>query len=288
MNTAVITGATSGIGFAIAKRLLNIGWRVVIVGRSHDNTQKAYEALKKAYPEGEIAAFFADLMNLREVHRVADEIIKYLNEQCDGKLHILINNAGAVRAWYTTTEEGYEQQFALNHLAGFLLTHRLMGALKKAGGRMIITGSGSHKHYNIRFNDVMYQRRRYSCLGAYKQSKLCNLLFAGEFNTRFKQDGVRAYVVDPGLVSTDIGFKQSSSVVRFVWAWRKSKGIAPEKAAQSYEFLCGLPYAPDGLYYLDSKQAPYDKRADNQAYRTNLFEMSLQLCGITDYGEGNV
>ena len=286
MNTAVITGATSGIGFAVAKTLLNVGWRVLVVGRSQENTQHAVAELKKAYPDGELTAFYGDFMHQREVNRVADEIIAYLNANCDGRLQVLINNAGAVRAWYTTTEEGYEQQFALNHLSGFLLTHRLMGALKRAGGRMIITGSGSHKHYKIRWDDVMYHRRRYSCLGAYKQSKLCNLLFAGEFNKRHEKDGVRAYVVDPGLVSTDIGFKQSSALVRAVWAMRKAKGIPPEKAAQTYGFLCELPYSPAGLYYLDLRQAAYDKRADNQADREKLFDLSLELCGIAEFGEG--
>ena len=285
MKTAVITGATSGIGFAAAKRLLDSGWRVLLVGRSQGNTQKALAELKKTYPSGEMATFYGDLMHQREVNRVAHEINEYLAANCEGRLDILVNNAGAVRAWYTTTEEGFEQQFALNHLAGFLLTHRLMKALKKAGGRMILTGSGSHKHYAIRWDDVMYQRRRYSCLGAYKQSKLCNLLFAGEFNARYGMDGVRAYVVDPGLVSTDIGFKQSSGLVRAVWAMRKSKGIPPEKAAQTYGFLSELSYAPAGLYYLDSKQAVYDKRADRQADREKLFDMSLHLCGITAFGE---
>jgi len=285
MKTAVITGATSGIGFAVAQRLLHAGWHVLLVGRSRENTQRALSELKKNFPAGKIAAFYGDLMHQREVNCVASEINDYLAANSEGRLDVLVNNAGAVRSWYTTTEEGFEQQFALNHLASFLLTHRLMGALKKAGGRMILTGSGSHKHYAIRWDDVMYQRRRYSCLGAYKQSKLCNLLFAGEFNTRYGKDGIRAYVVDPGLVSTDIGFKQSSSLVRVVWAMRKRKGIPPEKAAQTYGFLCDLSYAPTGLYYLDSRQAVYDKKADRQADREKLFDMSLKLCGITAFGE---
>jgi hypothetical protein len=82
-----------------------------------------------------------------------------------------------VRSWYTTTEEGYEQQFALNHLAGFLLTQQLLPFLKRANGRVILTGSGSHKHMRMRWNDVMFSNG-YNPLLAYKQSKLCNMLFA--------------------------------------------------------------------------------------------------------------
>ena len=71
-------------------------------------------------------------MQQREVIRISEEITSYLNDKCDGKLYALINNAGCVRSWYMTTEEGYEQQFALNHLAGFLLTYKLLPALIKA------------------------------------------------------------------------------------------------------------------------------------------------------------
>ncbi len=285
MKTAVITGATSGIGFAVAKKLLELGWRVLLVGRTRENCEKAMSALGKAYPDGEMACFFGDLMHQREVNRVAYELNSYLDVHCDGCLQVLINNAGAVRAWYATTEEGYEQQFALNHLAGFLLTHHLMGALKKAGGKVILTGSGSHKHYSIRWDDIMYQRRRYSCLGAYKQSKLCNLLFAGEFNRLHEKDGVRAYVVDPGLVSTDIGFKQSSGLVRAVWSMRKRSGIPPETAALTYGFLCDSSFEETGLYYLNSRKAPYDRRADKPEDKVKLFAMSEKLCGIVAFGE---
>ncbi len=285
MNTAVITGATSGIGFAVAKKLLDMDWRVLLIGHTKDNCDKAQAKLRGLFPKGEIAFFHGDLMHQREVNRVAGELNGYLDEHCEGCLQVLINNAGAVRTWYTTTEEGYEQQFALNHLAGFLLTHRLMGALKKAGGRLILTGSGSHKHYNIRWDDMMYQKRRYSCLGAYKQTKLCNLLFAGEFNSRYDKEGVRAYVVDPGLVGTDIGFKQTSGLVRAVWSMRKRQGIPPETAARTYGYLCNPSFAENGLYYLNSKQAPYDRRADRPADRAKLFDMSEKLCGIDAFGE---
>jgi len=152
-------------------------------------------------------------------------------------LDVLINNVGGVRSWYATTDEGYEQQFALNHLAGFLMTYRLVQYLKRCAGLMILTGSNSHKHIKINWQDIMY-KRRYSCLKAYKQSKLCNLLFATEFNRRFIKDGIRAYVVDPGLVNTDIGTKQTSGIVPLFWSLRKRYGVTPSVAAETYAFLC--------------------------------------------------
>ncbi len=277
MNTAVITGATSGIGYAAAKKLLEMGWRVLLVGRTEENCKKALGELRGLHPDGEMASFSGDLSQQREVLRVAGEIRGYLNDHCGGCLQVLISNAGGVRAWYATTQEGYEQQFALNHLAGFLMTHALLGALKKAGGRVIITGSGSHKHCNIRWDDLMYQRRRYSCLGAYKQSKLCNMLFAKEFNRRYNQQGIRAYVVDPGLVKTDIGLKQTNGLVRFVWRLRQRGGIMPEEAARTYGYISAPSFGETELYYKDSKPVPYDRRADRADDGKRLFELSEKL-----------
>ena len=284
MHTAIVTGATSGIGLAVSKALAADGWRVVLLGRTPEKGGQALAEIRALHPNAELAYFHADLMQQQQVLQVADQLTAYLDSRCEGCLHALINNAGAVRAWYTTTQEGYEQQFALNHLAGFLLTHRLMPALKKGRGRMILTGSGSHKHCRVHWEDAMYQRRRYNPLGAYKQSKLCNLLFAAEFNHRFVKDGVRAYVVDPGLVRTDIGFKQTGGLVSLVWAWRKAQGVPPEIPAQTYAFLCKPPFAETSLYYYDRKPAAYDRHADDPAAQKRLFDWSEKLCGLSSFG----
>jgi len=280
MKTAIVTGATSGIGLAAVKALACEGWRVLLVGHTPEKGAPALAAIRDSFPQAEAAYFSADLMQQRQVHRLAEELIAYLNRHCGGKLDALINNAGAVSRWYTTTEEGYEQQFAVNHLSGFLLTHLLMEALIRGGGRVLITGSGSHRHCRVHWDDVMYQRRRYSLLGAYKQSKLCSLLFAAEFNRRHLAQGVRAYVVDPGLVSTDIGFKQTGGLPKLVWAMRKAQGTAPEVPAKTYAYLCAAPEGETELYYYACKPAPYDRHAKNAADQRRLYALSEKLCGI--------
>ncbi|NCU26471.1 SDR family NAD(P)-dependent oxidoreductase, partial [Candidatus Nomurabacteria bacterium] len=156
LKTVVVTGATSGIGLAVARVLAARGFYVIGVG----SNQKSCD--REAYSRP---------------HRL--------------------------RSRYMTTEEGYEHQFALNHLAGFMLTHELMPNLMKAGGRVIMTGSASHMGAKIIWDDVM-MAKRYSPLKAYKQTKLCSMLFAKALNDRYAAHGVHAYVVDPGLVKTDI------------------------------------------------------------------------------------
>lgn len=95
-----------------------------------------------------------------------------------------------------------------------------------------MTGSQSHRGARVHWNDVML-RHRYDPLTAYKQSKLCNLLFAKGLNDRYAALGIHAYVVDPGLVHTDIGDK-AGGIAGLVWRFRKTHGAAPEIPAQTY------------------------------------------------------
>lgn len=283
MKTAVITGATSGIGYAAAKALLERGWRIIGVGRTKDHSDEALAELKKAVPGADIAFVCADLAQQSCVNRAADELCSMLDEY-GGRLDAFISNAGGVRNWYTTTEQGYELQFALNYLAGFLLTHRLLKYLKAAGGKVILTCSNSHKHAKMRWNDIMLEKR-YNPLSAYKQSKYAQMLFACEFNRWYRKEGVRAYVADPGLVNTGIGSKQTGGITKAFWELRRRRGAMPEKAAQTYVYLC--ENEPVGLYFRDKRACRYDKRADNPEYGKRLFELSERLCGITFGGGDN-
>ena len=278
MKTVIITGATSGIGLAVATKLVKKGYFVIGVGHSIENCDKAKKYILSEKPDGKIKYFVADLMQQREVNRVADVLEAYLTGNCNGELFALINNAGAVRSWFTTTEEGYEQQFALNHLAGFLLTYRLLPYIKKAHGRVIMTGSNSHKGIKIHWNDVML-KKGYNPLIAYKQSKLCNILFAHGINVRLLKDGVHAYTVDPGLVNTDIGNKQTGSLVNYIWSLRKKHGVNPEIPAETYVYLCDQEFSPEGLYYYLCRKQSYSRQVtENNAAK--LFDLSEKLCGI--------
>ncbi len=284
MKTIVITGATSGIGFAAAKALAATGAYVIGVGRTTKTCEDAKALLLKAVPDANIEFVSGDLSRQSDVNAVADRILDLIKPQ-GGLLDVLINNAGGIRNGYTTTADGYEMQFALNHLAGFLLTYRLYPALKRAGGRVIMTGSNSHKMMRMHWCDVMYAKH-YSCLMAYKQSKLCNMLFAREINRRFGGSGIRAYVVDPGLVNTNIGNKQTSGIVNAFWSLRKKRGDSPEFVAHTYVYLSNQMPLPKGLYYHDCKEVPYSRQADDEQDAAWLFELSERLCGVKfDGGE---
>lgn len=279
MKTAVITGASSGIGLASACALAENGYRIIGVGRDETHCRKAAEQILLRAPKASVKFVLADLMQQREVLRAASEISAYLAQECEGNLEVLISNAGCVRSWYTTTEEGYEQQFALNHLAGFLLTHELLPYLLKAQGRVITTGSESHKGTKIRWNDVML-RNGYHPLLAYKQSKLCNILFAKGLNDRYAKYGLHAYTVDPGLVCTDIGNKNTGGLVDLVWKLRKEHGVSPEIPAETFLFLSTQEPAPQQLYYYLCKPNTISREVTKEN-ADRLFLLSECLCGIS-------
>lgn len=279
MKTVVITGATSGIGLAVAKQLANEGFRVIVVGRHQDRCDQARQAVLAAAPEAAVVSFTADLMQQPQVNHVAEEINAYLAQHSDGKLLALINNAGCARGYYMTTEDGYEQQFALNYLAGFLLTCHLLPAIQKAGGRVLMTCSESHKGTRVHWQDVMLSHR-YNPLTAYKQSKLCDILLVKGLNDRLAGQGVRAYAIDPGLVHTDIGNKDAGGLVSLIWNLRKVGGISPDEAAATYTYLCCQPDAPDGLYYRQCQKYPYSKQVTSEN-AAKLLALSQRLCGVS-------
>lgn len=277
MKTVVVTGATSGIGYAVCAALLNNGYRVIGLGHSAENCTAARRRLLEINPAFEITYHFGDLMQQPEVRRLAGEISQDLEKSGD-TLQALVLNAGCVRSWYMTTGEGYEQQFALNHLSGFLLTHELLGKLLEGGGRLLLTSSGSHKLMRVNWQDIMYQKR-YRPLMAYKQSKLCNMLFAYALAERFAGSGLRAYGVDPGLVATEIGCKNTGRLVAFVWKRRKKHGVKPEIPAQVYLELISRETAPCGLYVGVTGEKAYSREVTKKN-ADRLFNLSEELCQI--------
>lgn len=276
MKTVVVTGATSGIGFAVCKALLKAGFRVLGIGRCEEHCTTALRSLKAENTEYETSFLFGDLLQQAEVRRVAGEIKKSLGEK--EPLCALVNNAGAVRSWYMTTNDGHEHQFALNHLAGFLLTHELLPRLLEAHGKVLLTSSNSHRGIKMRWEDIMFQNG-YRPLLAYKQSKLCNMLFAFGLNERYRDRGLRAYAVDPGLVRTDIGNKNTGRIIDLFWRLRKTGGVYPEVPAKTYVELCTRENAGSGLYHGIHGEKRYSREVSREN-ADRLFELSEKLCNI--------
>jgi len=279
----VITGATSGIGFYVALGLLKKGMYVIGTGRSVQRCEEAESAIKRLSGSQDIRFLTADLASQGEVKKLAIEI-KNLDVVMDrGAIDVLIHNAATFSRWFSLTPEGIELQWAVNYLAPFLLSRLLLPELAAAiDGRIIVTSSGSHFHTRIHWNDVLL-RRWYTALWAYKQSKLALVLFAKEFNAKVKDlPQLRCFVVDPGLVATDIGFKETGVLTRWVWKLRKLQGVSPEVGAATTVFVAtvGREVLGDHLYWKDSKPSKPSSYVYEADYGKRLWVLSERMCSL--------
>lgn len=278
---AVITGATSGIGFYVALGLLKKGFYVIGTGRSERRCDVAETALKSISQSENISFLSADLASQGEIQRLAMEIKNHNKVLTRGGLDVLIHNAATFSRWFSLTSEGIELQWAVNYLSSFLLSQLLLSQLSAVSdGRIIVTSSGSHFNTRIHWDDVLL-RRCYSALWAYKQSKLALVLFAKEFNEKMKsQSGVRCFAVDPGLVATDIGLKGTSVLTKWVWKFRKLQGVPPERGAMTTVFVAteNREVLGDHLYWKDSKPNKPSPYVYEGNYGKRLWTLSERMC----------
>ncbi len=285
-KTFVVTGVTSGIGRAVAELLLARGASLVGVGRSVDRCERAENELQRLQQGfGKVKIFAADLSIQAEVRRLAQTVRASLESQSRPALDALINNAATVPFWQTLTPEGFEMQWAVNHLAVFLLTHELLPLLQAAPrARVITVSSGSHYHTRLNWDDIQLHRH-YNPLRAYKQTKLANILFTAELNRRMgEHSNVRAFAADPGLVNTDIGLKSNSALARWIWDIRRRWGITPAEAAKGIVFLACEPSIQNAcdIYWKHSRpMAPSPYALETTAARL-LWNLSSQMCGLKD------
>jgi retinol dehydrogenase-12 len=283
-RTVVITGATSGIGLAAARLLLQAGHSVIGVGRSPERCAQHEQELRQLAAEGAaVKMICGDLALQSEVVLVAGKVRVTLGDWGRTYLDVLINNAATVPFWQTMTSEGFDLQWAVNHLAPFLLTLELLPLLKAApAGRVVTVSSGSHYNTKLNWDDIQL-RRHYNPLRVYNQTKLANVLFTLELDRRLRRDSrARAFAADPGLVNTKIGLKSNSFIARWAWDLRRRGGIPAEKSAQGLVYLATEPSIQQAkdLYWQHGRPKAPSSYALNAEAAGQLWRLSLQMCGL--------
>jgi NAD(P)-dependent dehydrogenase (short-subunit alcohol dehydrogenase family) len=192
---AIVTGASSGIGQETARALAGAGAEVTLAVRDADAGQKAAAEIADATGAANVRVGRLDLADRASVGEFV--------ARWDGPLHILVNNAGIMATPERRTPEGWELQFATNHLGHFALTTGLHGALTAAGGaRVVVVSSVGHVNGEVLFDDVNFQRHPYNAWVAYSQSKTANVLFAVEAARRWQGDRIAVNALNPGRIAS--------------------------------------------------------------------------------------
>jgi NAD(P)-dependent dehydrogenase (short-subunit alcohol dehydrogenase family) len=266
-KVCLVTGATSGIGKEIARGLSGLGATVAIVGRSAEKCESALQDTKCA------SYFVADLSVQADVRKlIQDFSSKY------ERLDILVNNAGVFLAEKKTTADGIEYTLAVNHLAPFLLTNLLIDRLKSsAPSRIITTSSVAHKAGQIDFEDIQFEKKQYSGISAYSQSKLANILFTRELARRLAGTQVTANCFHPGAVRTRL--VQGGSIYGLVWKAAGPFFVSPEKGADTAIFLASSDGVAGvtGGYFVKRKQERSSGVSYGEETAKKLWKLSEKL-----------
>lgn len=293
----MVTGATAGIGLVTAQELAHRDATVIVVGRNRERGRQVAETIKRETGNPAVEFMCADLSSQAEVRGLAQEFLSRHN-----RLHVLVNNAGALFALRRESVDGIEMTLALNHLGPFLLTNLLLDAVKTAGtGRIVNVASSAHEDVDgFDFSDPQAARRR--GLGSYPKSepgsifyslalpwahpaflqyartKLANLLFTTELSKRLSGTGVTANALHPGVVASH--FSAGNGV--YGWFMRRFmnlRGISVEEGAATSIYLATSPEVEQvsGQYYVNRLPATCSAAARDPAAAARLWQLSEAL-----------
>ena len=267
-KTALITGSTDGVGRVVAKRLGEDGWRVLVHGRDRERGERVAAEIKDAGGTADLLA--ADLSSLAEVRRLAGSV-----QQATRRLDLLINNAGigsgGPQGTRQTSVDGYELRFAVNYLAGFLLTRLLLPLVRTSTPARIVNVS-SLGQQAIDFADVMLTHG-YSGSRAYCQSKLAQIMFTIDLAQELNGSGVTVNALHPATYMNTTMVRQS--------------GVAPMSSVeQGADAILNLATSAamagrSGLFFNGQREAQADGQAYDAGARQRLKTLSLELSDLS-------
>jgi NAD(P)-dependent dehydrogenase (short-subunit alcohol dehydrogenase family) len=278
----IVTGGSSGIGIPTARALAGTGAEVTLAVRDTEAGERTAADI-----DGDVRVARLDLADPASVRAFTDA--------WDGPLHVLVNNAGVMAIQeLTLTPQGYEMQFATNHLGHFALTLGLHDALAADGdARIVSVSSAGHLRSPVVFDDINFAFRPYDPWVAYGQSKTANVLLAVEATRRWADDGITANALMPGGIATNLQRHLDPGYIES----RIAEGARLKTPEQGAATSVLLAVSPDlegvgGRYYEDCQEAAVvDRRPDggmphgvanyavDPANAERLWEVSLRMLG---------
>jgi retinol dehydrogenase 12 len=267
-----VTGATSGIGEAIAAQLAERGARVLLGARTTERGEVAADRIRSRVPDADLGVAAADLSLMREVRSLAYEVMDS-TKRLDG----LILNAAEARSDLVLTGEGIETNFATNHLAGFLLTRLLLPQLRSSvPARVVVISSSVHSQVRmVDLNSVVTGAPLTP--DSYRTSKLLNILFVQELARRLQGTGITANTADPGFVRTDLG-RYATGRRRMLLTLTRPMQSSPERAAATPIYLATSAEVAGvtGGYYADGHPKELSGLATDRKLARRLWAVSAQ------------
>jgi retinol dehydrogenase-12 len=277
-KTVVITGASSGIGLETARAIAGQGARVVMVVRSEKRGEAAIANIRGTVPDAKLELVLADLYSMADVRKAATELRGKLD-----RVDVLINNAGLIHDARELTVDGFERTFALNHLAGFLLTYELRELLAaSAPARVITVASGGHRYARFTWDDLATMNDWKGEIGVYGASKLCNIWFAREASRKFAGKGVTSNSLHPGAVASSFG-ESAGTLFRIGVRIARPFLLTSAQGARTSVHLASSPDVEGvtGEYWAGCKIRTPTAQARDDASAKKLWELSEKLCAVT-------
>ena len=277
-KVCMVTGANSGIGKATAQGLANLGATVVMVCRSRERGKKALDEIKQESGNQGIYLLVADLASQAAIRTLAEDFISEYSA-----LHVLINNAGIIPRKRMVTVDGLETQFAVNHLAPFLLTNLLVDVLKdSAPARVVTVASDMHRGATIDFDDLQ-AAQSYRPLRVYSRTKLANVLFTYELARKLEGAKVTANCLHPGVVATKL-LANGMGLPRPLKSTTKLIGSGPEKGAKTSIYLATSPEVEgiSGKYFVRQKPVESSEISYDESLAGRLWKRSAELTGLSE------
>lgn len=274
-KVAIVTGATSGLGLETARRLAERGYEVGLLARDRSKAAKAADSIGRT---AEIAPviFHCDMSELAQVRQAAGEIGARFP-----RIDVLVNNAGVINMKRRVTVDGFEETFAVNHLAHFLLTGLLLPNLQAAAlARIVVVSSNAHVPFKLDLDDLMSERR-YSTFPVYGRSKLANLYFTYELARRLAGSGVTVNAVHPGAVASGFS-KNNGTLARIAMTLIAPFFMSAGKAAETPVWMATAAEleTTTGSYFYKKKRIDSNAASHDTAMARALWERSETLTGL--------
>ncbi len=271
---AIVTGSNTGIGKETARGLAQRGATVVLACRDAAKAEAARDDIARTTGRADVTAIPLDLASAASIRAFAE---RFRAEHA--RLDVLVNNAGVWPSARVTTAEGFESTFGVNHLGTFLLTRELLPVLRKsAPARVVVLSSALHYRGAMVWDDLQFERRKFSGSTAYNQSKLANVLFTKALARRLDGAGVTVNAVHPGVVATELSREFPRWLVKIASLFM----LAPAEGAACSLFVATAPELAKvtGEYFEKSRAKKAAAAARDEAAQEKLWTLSEELLGV--------